>query len=79
MSQEFIDIVHVHPSNLNFEEFFEKHVPRHCMPADYGGDLPPIEILHSKNIENLVKHKEYFHSEENHFKLRFDEFFKNNK
>ena len=74
MSQEFIDIVHVHPSNLDFEEFFEKYIPRHCMPADYGGELPHIEVLHSRNIENLVKQKEYFHLEEHHFKQRFDEF-----
>ncbi|KAL7030133.1 hypothetical protein ACKWTF_006537 [Chironomus riparius] len=74
MKKELYDIIHIHPSNLNYEEFFEKHVPRHCMPADYGGDLQPLKILHSKNVETLLSYKEYFYLEELYSKQEFDQY-----
>jgi len=74
MKKELFDIIHIHPSNLNYEIFFEKHVPRHCMPADYGGELLPLEKLHAKNVETLLSLKEYYYLEEQCVKQKFEQY-----
>ena len=68
VKKELYDVIHIHTSELDYEEFFEKYVPRHCMPSDYGGDLPSFDELHSKNVKSLVSMKEYYYLEELHCK-----------
>ncbi|XP_070491774.1 alpha-tocopherol transfer protein-like [Chironomus tepperi] len=68
MKKELADVIHIHTADMDYNEFFEKHVPRHCMPSDYGGDLPSLDELHAKNIETLRTMKEYYRLEELHFK-----------
>jgi hypothetical protein len=67
MTKELFDIIHVHPSGMDFnQDFFEKFLPKSSMPEDYGGDLPSISQLHEKNCELLCSFKEYFELEEKH-------------
>ncbi|XP_070491802.1 alpha-tocopherol transfer protein-like [Chironomus tepperi] len=68
INKEVYDVIHIHTPDMDYNEFFEKHVPRHCMPSDYGGDLPSLDELHAKNIETLTSMKEYYYLEELHFK-----------
>lgn len=75
MRLDFFNIIHVHPTDLDYDDFFLKHVPKSCMPADYGGDLEPVEKLHAMNVDSLVAKKEYFYLEEQHIKQKFDEYF----
>lgn len=73
MSKQLFDMVHVHPSGMNFNtEFFKKYLPKENMPSDYGGDLPSISELHKKNCENLHRFKEYFELEEKQMKHQLD-------
>lgn len=66
MSKELFDIIHVHTSEMDFnQDFFEKFLPKSSMPADYGGELSNIiSVLHAKNCEILCTFKEYFELEE---------------
>ena len=73
MAKELFDIIHVHPSGMNFEEkFFDKFLLKESMPSDYGGDLPSIKELHERNCEILCNFKEYFELEEKHMNLEFE-------
>lgn len=73
IARELFDIIHVHPSGMDFnQDFFEKFLPKSAMPADYGGDLPLINELHEKNCELLSSFKEYFELEEKHMKHQMD-------
>jgi hypothetical protein len=70
---ELFDMIHVHSSDLDYEEFFRQHIPRSHMPADYGGDLPTMKELHEKNSENLMSLRDYFCLEEQHMMLQLDD------
>jgi hypothetical protein len=60
----FIIKLHLHYADINWEEFYKNHVPRSCLPRDYGGDLESVEELSKKNLELWKKHKEYFRYDE---------------
>lgn len=66
------DIIHVHPPETDYNEFFEKYIPRSHMPKDFSGDLPTITELHEKNIEAMLCMKEYFRLDELHTKKELD-------
>ena len=68
MKKELADVIHIHTPELDYNEFYEKYVPRHCMPSDYGGSLPSFDELHSKNVETLMSMKQYYYLEELHCK-----------
>ncbi|CAG9803040.1 unnamed protein product [Chironomus riparius] len=72
MKKELSDVIHIHTPDLDYNEFFEKYVPRHCMPSDYGGSLQSFDELYSKNVETLMSMKEYFSLEELHCKSRLE-------
>ena len=72
IKKELYDAIHIHTPDLDYNEFFEKYVPRHCMPSDYGGTLPSFEELHAKNVESLTAMKEYFYLEELNCKSKID-------
>lgn len=44
--------------------FYEKFLPKKCLPEDYGGDLPLIRELHQRNIEKLTDMQPHFEAEE---------------
>lgn len=49
---------------MDWEDFYKNHVPRSCLPSDYGGDLESVEVLSKQNLELWKKHKEYFRYDE---------------
>lgn len=62
--KEVLDMVHFHPADMDMELFYEKWVPKRCLPEDLGGDLPPVRDLHQNNIEKLTDMDAYFKEEE---------------
>lgn len=49
---------------MDWEDFYKNHVPRSCLPSDYGGDLQSVEVLSQQNLESWKMHKEYFRYDE---------------
>ncbi|KAL7038240.1 hypothetical protein ACKWTF_009515 [Chironomus riparius] len=56
--------VYLHNSNINWNDFYHKHIPKSNLPKDYGGDLPSIKELHESERNILINLKEYFKLEE---------------
>lgn len=46
------------------EQFSENHIPKKCLPIDYGGELPSFHELNEKTIERYRELKEFFKDEE---------------
>jgi len=60
---------------MNYDEFHRDHIPKSCLPSDYGGDLPSVESLHEAHCIELNKLKYFFAKEEQQAALEFDEHF----
>lgn len=56
--------MNLHYADIDWENFYEKHIPRSCLPSDYGGDLESVEVLSKKNLAELKNLKDYFEIEE---------------
>lgn len=74
MRSDLFNSIHTHLSDMDFEEFYKNHVPRHCLPADYGGVLQSMETLHLQNLEKIALLKKYWIYEEDHLKQKYDKF-----
>lgn len=49
---------------MDWEEFYVNHIPKSCLPSDYGGDLGPVKDLHEKQLQELQRNREFFALEE---------------
>lgn len=56
--------LHLHYDDMDWDDFYQNHVPRSCLPSNYGGDLESLEVLSAKNLESWKKHKSYFRYDE---------------
>ncbi|KAG5896673.1 hypothetical protein JTB14_021314 [Gonioctena quinquepunctata] len=54
IKKELFDLILVHPPDTNMEDFFEKHIPASCMPADFGGDSTNLDQL-SEEFQNQCR------------------------
>lgn len=45
-------------------ELFYKHIPKECLPEDYGGTLNSVRDLHNQTVAKLKEMKEFFDAEE---------------
>jgi hypothetical protein len=61
---KLLERVHFHTSNINWDDFYRDHIPKSHLPADYGGELETIKVLHEKSCEKLMKMGKYFKYEE---------------
>jgi hypothetical protein len=64
LGEELAGVIHFHPTDLSMEDFHRDFLAASCLPVEYGGDLESIEILHSRNREDLMQMREYFSIEE---------------
>ncbi|XP_055375202.1 alpha-tocopherol transfer protein-like [Condylostylus longicornis] len=64
LQKELLEIIHTHPTDMDYEEFFKKWIPKTHMPSDYGGDMPSVEELHFDFCKEIVLKKEFFDAEE---------------
>ena len=74
LNSELLQKLHLHSSDMDYEEFYKKFVPKTHLPSDYGGTLESVEKLHEKSREKLENLKDYFIYEEQQSNLEFDEF-----
>lgn len=73
-SSGFLSKIHWHSPDADMEKFYSEHIPKSCLPSDYGGDLGSVGELHEKHKMHLAKMKEYFHLEEKQMNYEFDQF-----
>lgn len=70
-STGFLSKIFWHTPDMDFEKFFEEHIPKACIPSDYGGDLESVEELHSRHKALLMEMREYFELEEKQMNFEF--------
>lgn len=56
--------LHLHKSNMNWDEFYTKYIPKTSLPSNYGGTCPSIEELNDSFRTELIAQREYFLWEE---------------
>jgi RNAse (barnase) inhibitor barstar len=74
LRSETLKKIHFHPTNMNYEKFYQDFVPKSHLPSDYGGDLDSVEDLHKQQIREFMEMRDYFLMEEQQQNLQFDEF-----
>lgn len=72
---EMLARVHFHPVDIDWDNFYEKFIPKSHLPSDYGGDLESLEVLHNRQCEEFIEMKEYFRIEQQHKSFELDEFY----
>jgi hypothetical protein len=72
VQKDLYDRIFLHQTNMDYEEFFKKFVPKSHMPADYGGVLASVEELHDKNRDVLIEMRDYFLFEENQMNFKYE-------
>lgn len=50
------------------DDFFNKYLPRDCLPADYGGTLPDQAILSLQTYNAFKGMTKFYEDEENQAK-----------
>lgn len=55
------------------EEFYQKAIPRECLPSDFGGTLPSIDELHEEFKNEYYRLRDFFRAEEEQRGLYWDE------
>ncbi|GLV38420.1 uncharacterized protein CBL_13029 [Carabus blaptoides fortunei] len=61
---EVIEQLYLHTSSVNMDEFYNKCIPKKCLPSDYGGDLDSVRELQKITDKKLVEMQEYFVKEQ---------------
>jgi hypothetical protein len=57
---------------MDYEKFYNKYIPKSCLPSDFGGDLESVEELHKKHCEEFTRLRPYFIAEEQQAALKLD-------
>lgn len=57
---------------MDYEKFYEEHIPKSCLPSDFGGELESVADLHEKHTKELMRLRNYFVAEEKQANLQFD-------
>lgn len=58
---------------MDYEEFYRDHIPKVCLPSDYGGELESVAELHQKHKKLLQEMNDYFILEEKQSNLEFED------
>lgn len=72
-STGFLSKIHWHSTSMDFEEFYRDHIPKACLPSDYGGYLESVAELHQKHKKLLHNMNDYFILEEKQSNLEFED------
>jgi hypothetical protein len=60
--------MHLHHGS-NYENFHKNFVPRSCLPAELGGDLKSVDVLHQKHCQEFARLQKYFNEDEKEARL----------
>lgn len=64
MDQKLYEQFVFHRSDLNWEEFYEKYLPRRSLPSDLGGDLPAVDDMQQRLIDRMAELTAYYETDE---------------
>ncbi|CAH0548869.1 unnamed protein product [Brassicogethes aeneus] len=64
MNSELVDMLKIHQSDIDMNEFYEKHLSSKYLPSDYGGELPSVDKLAEITLEKLKNRQAFFDEEE---------------
>ena len=64
--------IHLHSTDMNWNNFHQDYIPKSHLPSDYQGDLPTLQELHNKEREFMMRLKDYFVEEEKQANHEFD-------
>ena len=70
-STGFLSKIHWFTADMDYEKFYTEHIPKSCLPSDYGGDLGTVGELHEKHKKILSEMNEYFLLEEKQMNFEF--------
>lgn len=56
--------LYTYSSDINYEEFYKKWIPKECLPSDFGGDMPTVAEMHTDFRKELDDLRDYFLAEE---------------
>lgn len=73
LRKEIYETIHLHKASVDYEQFFQKFIPRSHMPSDYGGDLGSLQELHEENRKLLNETRDYFVMEEQQMNFTLDD------
>lgn len=71
---DILNRVHFHPTNMDYEKFYEDCIPKSCLPSNYQGDLDDVDELHDRHRKSLLKLREYFLLEERLMNFEFEDY-----
>jgi hypothetical protein len=57
---------------MDYEKFYEEHIPKSCLPSDFGGDLESVEVLHENHCKEFKRLRDYYVEEEQQAALLLD-------
>lgn len=57
---------------MDYEKFYAEHIPKSCLPSDFGGDLESVAELHEKHCNEFMRLRNYFVAEEQQAAFKFD-------
>lgn len=57
---------------MDYEKFYRDHIPKSCLPSDFGGDLESVAELHAKHCQEFVRLRPYYIAEEQQAALKLD-------
>lgn len=64
MKRELYDMIHFHPTSMDWDEFYEKNIPKECCPSDYGGTLATYKEMDAMTVQRMGEMKDFFDGEE---------------
>lgn len=64
LKKELLEVIHVHTTTMDYEEFHKKWIPKSHLPSDYGGDLSSNEEMTLKFYTELKSLRGYFAAEQ---------------
>ena len=73
LKKEIYERIHLHQTGTDYEEFFQKFIPKSHMPKDYGGELGTLQELHEQNQKLLLDTRAYFIMEEQQMNLNLED------
>lgn len=58
---------------MDWTKFYSQHIPKSCLPSDFGGDLESLADLHEKQCKEFQRGRDFFLLEEQQVALQLDD------
>lgn len=64
--------IHLHSPSFDIEKFHAEHVPRSCLPSEFGGVCGSVEDVHEQLSKEFMELREFLALEEKQAALELD-------